>query len=198
MKLTALVTLAGFSTRMGSPKQHMMLGGRSFLEMISDVIHHCPGIQKRIFVGQTSDERSARFVSGNKDIWLTNPQPENGPLSSIRLALSEIDTDSAVMLWPVDHPIISEKTVNELIKFWLADSEKISVPSDGSRRGHPTIFPAWCQDFFLKISLNEGAKKILQMFPDKIRYLMTDEIWPFKNINTPEILEEARKSLNKA
>jgi len=36
------------------------------------------------------------------------------------------------------------------------------------------------------------------MFPDKIRYLMTDEIWPFKNINTPEILEEARKSLNKA
>lgn len=197
MKLTALITLAGFSKRMGSPKQHMMLVDRSFLETISDVTHQCQGIQKRVFVGQENDYKSASLVTQSKDAWVINPQPELGPLSSIRLALAHIDKDSAIMLWPVDHPMISLKTVSELILFWETDQEKITVPSDGKRRGHPTIFPAWCQKYFFEIDLHEGAKKILQMFPDRISYLMTDDPWPFKNINTPEILAEARRSFNK-
>jgi len=195
MKLTTLVTLAGFSRRMGSPKQHLLLNHRSFLETITDRILSCHGIGKMVFIGQSDDLKSQKAVKEAGGHWLTNPQPENGPLSSIRLALSEIDHDSAIMLWPVDHPMIENHTLADLISFWQTDTNAIAIPSDGKRRGHPAIFPPWCREHFFRISLDEGAKKILQLFPDKIRYFLTSDPWTFTNINTPEILAEAVKGL---
>lgn len=195
MKLTTLVTLAGFSRRMGSPKQHMLLNDMSFLETIITSLKSCHGIHKMLFVGQSGDQKSQQTVQESGGHWLINMQPENGPLSSIRLALAETDPDSAIMLWPVDHPMIKSDTVAQLIRFWQSGPEYISIPSDGNRRGHPAIFPAWCREHFFKIDLDQGAKKILQIFPEKIRYLITSDPWPFKNINTPDILAEAVKSL---
>ncbi|MBU1109365.1 MAG: nucleotidyltransferase family protein [Candidatus Riflebacteria bacterium] len=190
--LDALVLLAGFSTRMGQLKQHTMLADSTFLELvIRKLSSNRKHLRHLLFVGQSEDAESQKLVKDNGGIWLVNPNPELGPLSSIRIAIEQSSGDTGKLIWPVDHPMISTTTVNKLIALWQENTDMIVVPSSGSRRGHPTIFPGWCCSEFSRIELNEGAKKILQLYPDRIKYLLTDDIWVMKNLNTPQLLAEA-------
>jgi len=194
--LDALILLAGFSRRMGQLKQHTSLGGYTFLEIISDKLKACRSqFRHLIFVGQENDSKAEALVTRNGGVWLANPQPELGPLSSIRIALQNYSDNTAKMLWPVDHPMIASKTVCQLIELWKTRKEQIAVPSDGKRRGHPTIFPGWCCQEFFRINLDEGAKKLLLLYPERINYLLTDDIWITKNLNTPQMLAEAENWL---
>lgn len=193
--LTSLVLLAGNSTRMGRPKQHLRLGEKTFLQLIIAKLRSFDEITRMLFVGQNSDKDGQFEVAKNDGIWVNNPTPEDGPLSSIRLALPAIAEDSAILLWPVDHPMISEETVKRLISEWQKKPDMITVPSDGKRRGHPAIFPAWCRPLFKEISLADGAHKILQMNPQRINHMPTDDLWITRNLNTPETLTEAENWL---
>lgn len=190
--LTSIVLLAGFSTRMGQLKQHVKLGKHSFLQTIILKLQQNEAyLTGKIFVGQQNDLDAMELVAATGGKWVTNPSPENGPLSSIRLALKETLPDSAILLWPTDHPMIASQTVTSLIESWKKNAENITLPSNGSKRGHPAIFPAWCREDFFSIALEEGARKILQMHPQKISHIITDDIWTMKNLNTPAMLEEA-------
>jgi len=192
----ALILLAGFSTRMGQLKQHTRLGGRTFLEMIIDKLSASrQHLHQLLFVGQQDDNEAQKLVESSGGIWLVNPHPELGPLSSIRIAVEQSSDEAAKLLWPIDHPMISAATVERLIELWRSKPDLITVPSSGIRRGHPTIFPGWCCREFFNIELSAGAKQILQLFPDRINYLLTDDIWIMKNLNTPQMLAEAEEWL---
>ena len=196
--LTSVVLMAGYSRRMGHLKQHVMLNGKTFLEHIVEKLQSFPNeISSKIFVGQESDKLGQQKVKECGGIWISNLQPENGPISSVRLALDKVDSATdAIMLWPTDHPMIEFNTLQKLINSFKEKLEYITLPSDGEHRGHPAIFPKWCFDFFKNHELQNGAKTLLQMFPDKINYVLTEDIWITRNINTPDLLQEAEKLLS--
>ncbi len=192
MMLSSVVLMAGYSRRMGKLKQHVVLNEKSFLSHIIDKLSvFSSKINSKIFVGQEGDKLGQELVKKIGGIWVTNPNPDDGPLSSIRLAIQQVSSDSAIMIWPVDHPLIEKMTLEQLISIWEKEPDFITLPSDGAHRGHPAIFPNWCFEYFYKIDLNQGAKAVLNKFPERIKYVLTDDIWITKNINTPEILEEA-------
>lgn len=194
--LSSLVLLAGNSQRMGQPKQHVELGGQTFLNcIISKLLLNRQFLTHLVFVGQSTDELGKQQAATAGGVWVNNPNPENGPLSSIRLALNCIPDESAIMLWPVDHPMVAASTLEKLILNWQQNQDKITVPSDGQKRGHPGIFPAWCRQAFFEIDLNSGARQIMQMHPDKINHVLTDDIWITRNLNTPQLLAEAEQWL---
>lgn len=196
MRLVSIVLMAGFSRRMGQLKQHVKIGDKTFLEHIVSKLQACNSdLNKMFFVGQKKDFVGADYVNSIGGFFIENPSPDDGPLSSIRLALNSIDEDSAFMLWPTDHPLINIETVLELIKRWKEKPDFITVPSDGQSRGHPTIFPAWCRKFMFEVALDKGAKAVLQMFPEKINYVLTQDPWIKRNINTPALLEEAMNQI---
>lgn len=191
-KLSAIILLAGFSSRMGEPKQHVKIGEKTFLErIVSSLASVSESLDQCYFVGQNSDEKGMGIVRDFGGKWISNPKPEDGPLSSIRLAINEIAKDSALLLWPVDHPMIKAETVLEIIAAWQSNPQNITVPSIEMRRGHPTIFPANMKPDFFEAQLNKGAKVILQKYPDRITHVETDDAWVRKNLNTPELVEEA-------
>lgn len=194
--LTSVVLMAGYSKRMGQLKQHVVLNGKTFLTYIIDTLKQFQShISYNIYVGQENDKLGQEQVKKSNGIWISNLNPENGPLSSIRLAIKEKPDSSAIMIWPTDHPLIKSDTLDLLIKNWEKNPEMICLPSDGNRRGHPAIFPNWSFNYLNQIDLSKGAKAVLQMFPEKINYVLTDDIWITRNINTPELLEEASKIL---
>ena len=168
------------------------MNGKTFLSRIIDKLLICKNkIQENIFVGQENDELGKMQIADFGGKWISNLNPENGPLSSIKLALEKVTDSSAIMLWPIDHPMIGANTVELLIDTWKKSPDFITVPSDGEHRGHPAIFPSWCFEYFKNHELNNGAKTLLQMFPNKINYVLTDDIWITRNINTPELLRVA-------
>jgi molybdenum cofactor cytidylyltransferase len=197
--ITSICLLAGFSTRMGQPKQHIILGQKSFLEMIIEKLTaNKKYITQMLFVGQADDKKSKRLIENCGGQWIVNPTLERGPLSSIKLALNFKYAANATMLWPVDHPMISQHTILQLCQAFAENPGQIIVPSINLRRGHPSIFPADLTGLFFEIPENEGARKILQLLPERIDHIASNDIWIRKNINTPELLEEARKLANKS
>lgn len=182
---------------MGQPKQHVELGGMTFIERITKNLRENAGhVAKIIMVGQAGDSRSQKLAAAIDATWISNPAPENGPLSSIRLALPMIQPDSAMLMWPVDHPMIAPATVEALCRQHLCTPDQIIVPSIDNRRGHPSIFPAELLPEFFAIPEDEGARKILQLHPERIEHVITDDIWVRKNLNTPELLAEAAQYLD--
>lgn len=196
--IASVVLMAGYSRRMGHLKQHVMLNGKTFLDYIIEKLQIFPNeIITKIFVGQERDKLGQQKVKNCSGIWISNLNPDDGPISSIRLALDEITSSvDAIMLWPTDHPMIEYKTLEKLIASFNKKPDFITLPSDGTHRGHPAIFPKWCFDYFKHQELNNGAKTLLQIFPDKINYVLTDDIWITRNINTPELLHEAERLLS--
>ena len=195
--ITSVILMAGYSRRMGHLKQHVMLKGKTFLDYIIEKIQLFPNnIITKIFVGQENDKLGQQKVEECGGVWITNPNPDNGPLSSIRIALDSVPSlSSAIMIWPTDHPMIETQTLENLINAYIEKPDFITLPSDGEHRGHPAIFPNWCFDYFKNYELKNGAKSLLQMFPEKINYVLTEDIWITRNINTPELLHEAERLL---
>lgn len=191
-----ITLLAGHSRRMGQPKQHARLGKTTFLErLLQTVASLAFSLSPRLFVGQDSDTLARRLVEDSGGIWLTNPAPENGPLSSIRIALNRLPADHGFLLWPVDHPLVAVSTVEKLLEEAARHPGSIVVPSHGMRRGHPSRFPARARPDLLSGPLDEGARFILQHHPDWVRHLETDDPWTVQNLNTPELLALAEATL---
>ena len=192
MRLVSVVLMAGYSKRMGQPKQHVILKGKTFLSHIIDKLEVCGSdIADKIFVGQANDVKGREKAKLCNGIFVINPAPEDGPLSSIRLAIQHVDENTAIMLWPTDHPMISENTVKSIIEAWKKQPDMITVTSDGEHRGHPTIFPSWCLEKFRIIDLNKGAKAVMQMFPERVNHVLVNDPWITRNLNTPELLFQA-------
>ena len=195
--LASVVLMAGYSRRMGKMKQHVVLNGKTFL---SQIIEKLSAFNKKIvtniFVGQETDDLGREQVEDFGGIWVINHNPDNGPISSIRLALDKVPSFSGIMLWPIDHPMIGLNTIDLLLKEFENNPDYIILPSDGNHRGHPAIFPNWCFDYFKNYKMENGAKTLLGMFPDKIKYVLTDDVWITRNLNTPELLKEARQILS--
>jgi len=181
---------------MGRPKQHLVIAGKTFLEHL---LTRLSTVRDRLgplcFVGQAHDIRGRDAIFRFGGLWIVNPAPDDGPLSSIRLALAEIPAETGFLLWPVDHPLVAVSTLTALLVTIGAESGRIVAPSDGERRGHPSYFPAWAREELLSGPLDAGAKRVLQSHPDRITHVLTDDPWIRRNLNTPELLAEAEKEL---
>ncbi len=181
---------------MGRPKQHLVIAGKTFLEhLLARLSAVRDWLGPLCFVGKAHDSVGREAVSRFGGRWIVNPAPDDGPLSSIRLALAEIPPKTGFLLWPVDHPLVAVFTLEALLETVAADPGRIVVPSDGQRRGHPSYFPAWAGVELLSCPLEAGAKFVLQRHPDRIAHVVTDDPWIRSNLNTPELLAEAEAEL---
>lgn len=177
---------------MGQPKQHVEVGGKSFLTHICTTISNFERITPRVFVGQPQDIRSKETIDSYAGIWQENADIDLGPLHSIRLALYHFPTNLGFLLWPIDHPLVSMETVSALLLKAAEAPDNLIIPSDGTKRGHPSYFPPWASEEIRKAPLDRGAKWVLKQFPEKIIHLTVPDIWITKNLNSPERLNEAR------
>ncbi len=195
--LSSICLLAGRSSRMGRAKQHIAVGGRTFLE------HQLAGLAglgsalapPLAFVGQAGDRDAQALVQAAGGTWVVNPRPEDGPLSSIRLALDLLPSGRGFLLWPVDHPLVRPATLAALVAAARHDPDALVVPSYDQRRGHPVIIPGWAAAELRQAPLEEGARWVFQRHPERILHVTVDDRWVRFNLNTPEALAEAENLL---
>ena len=110
--LTSVVLMAGYSRRMGTLKQHVVIDGKTFLSHIIDKLEiFSTSFITKIFVGQESDLQGQEQVRKYGGTWISNLNPDEGTLSSIRLAVDKTPSSSSIMIWPTDHPLIKKETI---------------------------------------------------------------------------------------
>jgi molybdenum cofactor cytidylyltransferase len=180
---------------MGTPKALLDYRGKTFVEHLVEVVAHPRIGAIRVVLGAKADEiRSRLFV--DPAIIIVNEQWRDGQLSSIHAAIRSLPKGAteALMLCPVDHPIISQKTVARLIEAFDETDKSIILPSYQGRRGHPVIFRATLYGELLAASPEVGARQVVWTRGDEVLEVPTDEEGVILNLDDPAAFAVAIKN----
>jgi molybdenum cofactor cytidylyltransferase len=189
--LAAVILSGGASRRMGSPKALLSYQGRPFLEHLLDVAHH-PKIGLRRIVLGADREPIAKEVNLALDEIVINEQWEKGQLSSIHAALRSLpaQTDGILVLL-IDHPLISEVLVGELVDSFYTSGKSIVLPVYEGRRGHPVIFSSSLYQELMNAPLETGARSVVWAHAGDVQIVQTNEEGCVLDLNDPDTLRKA-------
>jgi molybdenum cofactor cytidylyltransferase len=211
--LAAVILSAGESSRMGSPKALVPFRGRTFLQRLLDVVQQssaqisagnsAPGKVEssrfgagvgltRVVLGARADEIRDTLGLDPATI-IINPRWQNGQLSSIQAAISglaESQTDG-VLLFLVDHPLVSAPIVTELVARFYDSGRAIVLPKFRGKRGHPVIFAQRLYSELLAAPAEQGARAVVWQHAAEVLEVPTEDEGTVLNLNDPESLRRA-------
>lgn len=135
---SAIVLAAGASSRMGSPKALLPIGGRPAVEVIVETLRAGGADDVVVVVGRHAAEiRAGADLRGARVI--DNPNWAAGRTSSIQTGLAALATGTEwTLLALVDMPLVRPDTVRTLLAAAPADADVV-VPVHDGRRGHPIL-----------------------------------------------------------
>jgi len=139
--------------------------------------------------GQDDVVRRARAAGA---LTLVNPDPGEGPITSLRLALPTLDASvEGIALLPVDHPRVMPETVARLVEAFLQGGTPLVLPTSGGRRGHPAIFSRSLFPSLLDPRLEGGARTVVHRHLSDARTIEVDDPGILADIDTPEAYRSA-------
>jgi molybdenum cofactor cytidylyltransferase len=187
--LAAVILSGGASSRMGSPKALVAYQGRPFLEHLLEVTRHPKISVRRVVLGPHA-EPIARAIHLPADEIVINADWEKGQLSSIHAALHSLPAGlDGMLLFLVDHPLISAVLVNELISAFYASQAPMALPVFQGRRGHPVIFSSRVFPELFAARMDVGARAVVWAHRDEICEFSTNEEGCVLNLNDPETFD---------
>lgn len=204
--LAAVILSGGESSRMGSPKALVPFRGRTFLEHLLAAVEANRIVQvpredsatgrgigwTRVVLGAHLQEVTAQLALDPANI-VVNPNWKQGQLSSIQAAirsLPEGQTDG-MLLFLVDHPLVSAATVGEIIAQFYESGRPIVLPKFRGKRGHPVIFARRLYDELLNAPADQGARAVVWAHAAEVLEVPTEDEGVMLNLNDPEALRRA-------
>jgi molybdenum cofactor cytidylyltransferase len=157
----AVVLAAGASSRVGVPKWSLPVSpdGPSFLDAILATLRAVDVSAVRVVVAPGAAPLEGAVV---------NPEPARGMLSSVQCGLRALPPDvGAVLLWPVDHPLVTTATVREMLRARSDGNPPVVVPTFEGRRGHPVLFDARVLPELLAADPGVGARAVVHAHRDR-------------------------------
>ena len=167
MKTRGIILAAGASQRMGKPKALLTAGGETFLHRVIGAFRGGGVEEILVVIAEPHAEALRRVLAGEENAprCLINPDPSQGPISSLRLAIGVEPEREAYLVHPVDIPAIEEGDVRDL-RAALRSHPKVDavLPSVKKRRAHPVLLT------------RKLARRVLDLAPEKtLRDLLRDE-----------------------
>jgi len=160
MKIYGIILAGGESSRMGSPKPLLEIGGKTFAELIAEKLRHC-GISSTYIVLGAHFQKIKKSLNATDLNIIINPQWEEGQLSSLKAAIRKIPADaSGIIVCLIDHPMVKVKTIGRLIDIFKKATPHGVIPVFSGRGGHPVIFAREVFSALLKAPLKRGARAV--------------------------------------
>jgi molybdenum cofactor cytidylyltransferase len=189
--LAAIILSGGASRRMGSPKALLSYQGRPFLEHLLDVARH-PKISVRRVVLGADAEPIAKEIDLTHDEIVINEEWEKGQLCSIQAALRSLPPQTdGMILFLIDHPLISLALVDDLVGTFYSSGKSIVLPVYEGRRGHPVIFSSGLYQNLMNAPLETGARSVVWAHSADVQEVQTNEEGCVLNLNDPDTLQKA-------
>jgi molybdenum cofactor cytidylyltransferase len=182
----AIILAAGASSRIGSDKALLKYHGVPFLIQIRGVVQ-AAGLHPSLVVLGPSAANVLDELDLPASIIVRNPEPDTGPLQSLKLALGGLNQMvDGVLVWHVDRPRIELLTVEHLLAVARTGPEPIIVPSYEGRRGHPVIFMRPVFDEILRTPNALGARAVVRADPSRVAVVSVDDPSVLEDVDTPE------------
>lgn len=180
-----LILAAGYSSRMGTLKPLLRFGGLTALEQIVDRLRRGGVTEIWVVVGHAAAQIKAA-LPGLPVQWVQNAYYERGMLSSVLAGVAALreETD-AVLLWPVDVPLVSPDTVATLRAAWRKRPAPVVYPVFQQRRGHPPLLDIASVPADTPWNCPGGLRAILQRYHALAREVAVDDPAILLDCDTP-------------
>jgi len=200
MSLAGVVLAAGRSARMGSPKALLDFLGLPFAVRILEALEALE-VKTRVIVLGPDAPRIQPALADHDCMIVENPQPETGPIASLRGALRALQPlqPSAVLVWPVDLPHVRVTTVERVLEAHRRTRAVSVIPTFGERRGHPVIWGSALFGELLEsaVATREGARAVLHDHERDVVSVPVDDPAVIDQVNTPEDYERLVREWNR-
>lgn len=176
---------------MGSPKALLPdPDGRPFVVRLATTFLDAEIPDVIVVAGARHDEIRAALAHDPRTAAVRvvrNEDPSRGQLSSLWTALDALATapPDAVLMTPVDVPMVQPDTVQRLVRTWRQTSAPIVRPSIGGTHGHPVLFDRTVLRELREASLTEGAKAVVRRYEQRLVNLEVTDRGAMQDVDTP-------------
>jgi CTP:molybdopterin cytidylyltransferase MocA len=189
MPFAGVVPCSGGSTRMGKHKGLLELEGKSFLRRTVNALAN-GGCEPVLVVVAEGEEGLAAEAAAAGAVVLLNPDPGDGPITSLRIALEALDDSvDGVAYLPVDHPMVRSGTVRRLLEAAHSAEAPLTIPLYQAKRGHPAVLGKKLFAELLDPSLEGGAKTVVYRHLPEALLIDVDDDGVMIDIDTPDAYE---------
>jgi len=184
-----IVPSSGSSERMGRDKGLLEVEGRSFLQRTVAALAE-GGCDPVLVVVADGEEALAAEAARVGAVVLLNPDPGEGPITSLRIGLAALDGSVAGIAYlPVDHPMVRAETVGRLLDEARSSGAPLTVPIHQGKRGHPAIFAKQLFVELLDPALEGGARTVVHDHLADASLVEVDDEGVVIDIDTPDAYE---------
>jgi CTP:molybdopterin cytidylyltransferase MocA len=162
--------------------------GRVAVVKASDQLAEAPASAAHISEG-VPDGRTLLVVPENTELQVVvNPDPGQGMLSSVIEGVRHVAGCRAVLVFPVDHPYVLNRTIEELLRRSREKPDHFIKPVFGGRGGHPVVVPSGAFDAILHAPPTSSLRAVIEQHGVPVDRLEVDDEGVVRNMNTPEDL----------
>lgn len=187
-RCVGVIPACGASRRMGRDKALLPFAGSTFLARAVRALDE--GGCDRVIAVVRADHPPIRAEAeaAGADI-LVNPDPGDGPLTSLRCALHRLEDDDEVegVVWlPLDFPLVSAAHVAALTRADVPDAAPLALLVHEGQRGHPVLF---LRPLFAELAdptLEGGARTVVHRHLVRAHTIEIDEPAVVTDVDTPE------------
>ena len=187
------VILAAGASTLGFPTGLAPFGRRTALEI---AVANCAGLPLPIvIVGEQARNLRAQLPAGAR--LLINRNRRRGQIASIRLALRHLPEAAALMLYPVDLPLLTPALVEAVVRGFLERpaGKEIVMPRYGERNGHPVILSA---QVVPELRLATTAREVVYRDPERLLLLPVGSPGIYRDIDTPAAYRACLRDFKRA
>jgi molybdenum cofactor cytidylyltransferase len=189
--ISAVVLAAGASTRMGTHKLLLPLGGEPLVRRTASQVA-AAGFDDVLVVVGFEHERVAQALDGLSVRIVVNRKFETGMGSSFRTAVDALGQSSAAMFALADQPLVAADDYRRLLDAWRQHAPGIVSVRYGDVTAPPHLFG---RQFFTELAqLEHGARPVLQRHLDRTIVLQFPPAL-LLDVDTPEDYERAKSRL---
>lgn len=185
--ILGLILAAGESSRMKSPKALLKIGDVTFAESIAAKMRAGHIDPVLVVAGAHVDEIRKQFETSAGFTIVHNARYAEGQISSLKEGLRHLPAGvQAVMVWPVDQPLIKLETVQALISAFQREQNPVVIPVFEGRNGHPVIYGTEAMHTVLGLKQNQTAKHLRSIYKDQTLFVDVADPAILIDIDTPE------------
>ncbi|HZE20743.1 MAG TPA: nucleotidyltransferase family protein [Desulfobaccales bacterium] len=142
--IAALILAAGYSARMGAFKPLLPLGQATFLEEAARRFRAAGVEDIRVVTGHRAEALSPVLKKlGVREVF--NPNYSRGMFASVRAGVQSLEPNvTAFFLLPVDIPLVSPRSLADLLQAFRQRQARIIYPCFQGLRGHPPLISSAC------------------------------------------------------
>ena len=191
--ISAIVLAAGTSSRMGSPKPLLMLGGRSLLEHVLAMVRDARVDEIIVVLGHEADRvRDRVSLDGARAV--VNPAYAEGMSTSLGAGVRAADPRSDGFLIVLgDQPFVASATINALIDRRNGSLAKILIPTYEGRRGNPVLLDRSLSEDVQSITGDQGCRAIFGRHTRGILEVPVEDPGILVDLDTPEQVARAEE-----